>query len=79
MNDFENKIVGLTYCSRYIASWTKVHTRMKRPVYFGETFMKWLTTECGLSEEDARFVRNFAENGKLEFETNAMMFIEAND
>lgn len=76
MNEFENKIVGITYASRYIASWTKVHTKNHEAVYFGPLFMEWLTKECGLSDEDARYVKNLAENGKLEFETNAWEFLK---
>ena len=75
MKEFENKVVGITYASRYIASWTKAHTSLKKVVYFGPEFVEWLMKEAGLSEEDARFVDNLARNGKLEFEANAEEFI----
>lgn len=75
MEEFENKVVGITYASRYIASWTKAHTRLKKVVYFGPDFVEWLMKEAGLSKEDARFVNHLARNGKLELEESAEEFI----
>ena len=76
-DEFENVLINGIHVSRYIASWTKASRHAGKPVYFDELFMQWLKEEAGLSDDEARTIRNFANNGKLELETNAGRFIRA--
>lgn len=76
-NEFENVLINGIHVSRYIASWTKASRKAGKPVYFDELFIQWLKEEAGLSDEGARDIRNFANNGKLELETSAGRFIKA--
>lgn len=74
MNQFENRInYNIGYKSRIIASWVnvggKVRTRKDR-----ELFKKWMIS-IGISEEDAKDVKYFATNGKLEYEGAARQFL----
>ena len=72
MDMFENKVINGIHVSRYIASWTRAGGTLDRK---GITaFLTWLKF-MGLSEEDARYIRNFAENGKLELQEHAKIFM----
>lgn len=79
MNEFDNKMVetrfGKIEVSRIIASWHnlggRTGTNYRRLRYFDE----WMH-RCGISEEDRRFIRNFAGNGKLELEESAEKFMK---
>lgn len=68
---FENKLThnGIHY-SRYIASWRK----MGGKIYRGGLFEKWLIEE-GLTEDEISDILNLAENGKMELEMSAQIFI----
>jgi len=71
---FENKIShnGIFY-SRYIASWTNEGGNP------GDSkFVAWLI-QTGCTADEAHEIRNLATNGKLELETNAMMFLKKNE
>lgn len=71
---FENKKThnGIHY-SRYIASWKK----MGGKIYRGGLFEQWLKKE-GLTEEEISDILLLAENGKLELEYSARMFMREN-
>lgn len=71
---FENKTINGIHASRYIASWTNAGGEL----YYGEEvnyFYKWLLT-IGLTEEEAKYVKHLATNGKLELENSAEKFID---
>ena len=73
---FENGLVnGYTYYTRYIASWTKVNTKLGEKTYFGEPFKDWLR-HLGLSDTEVNDITNLAECGKLELETDAKEWIK---
>ncbi len=88
MFDFENRLIKGIHVSRYIASWYNVGgTRVR---YFNKTepthrriettFADWLRTLIingeHLTEDEVRYITNFAENGKLELEHSAEKFLE---
>lgn len=71
---FENKLVNGIHASRYIASWV----RSGGALCYGEdyhNFYRWLLS-MDITEEDAKYIKRLAENGKLELETSAEMFIK---
>lgn len=74
MNEFENKIIGDVYATRFIMSWIREggQLRYRRDV---DNFYKWLLS-LGLTEDDARHIKNLATNGKLELETSARAFLK---
>lgn len=65
----ENKKFNGVHYSRYIASWHNVGEH-----YFEEEFLDWLKS-LGMSEEEARDVREMAMMGKLELEIDAKRFL----
>lgn len=75
---FENKLAGgNVHYSRIIASWTKVCTEERIPVFFGRTFKGWLEG-IGCSEEEMRDIYNMATNGKLELEASVRHYLRKN-
>ena len=88
MSDFENRLIKGIYVSRYIASWYNVGgTRVRylnktEPTHrrVETTFADWLRTLDingeHLTEDEVRYITNFAENGKLELEHSAMKYLE---
>ena len=77
---FENKIVRGIHMSRYIASWMKSGGTFTRNLWNGEVaFRAWLGTLIidgdRLTEDEIREIRNYADNGKLELETSAKLFL----
>ena len=71
---FENKLINGIHASRYIASWRNAGGQL----YYVEEvnhFYKWLLT-LGLTEDEAKYVRHLATNGKLELENSAEKFID---
>ena len=87
MKEFENCLVHGIHKSRYVASWVKSGGGLDYEVVKDSTedidivncgkFMRWLQS-LGLTEEEARDVRNYAENGKLELEESAKAFLKEN-
>lgn len=70
---FENKLINGIHASRYVASWVRAGGEL----YYGEdlcNFYRWLLS-LGLTEDEAHHVKRLAENGKLELEVSAEMFI----
>lgn len=86
---YENKLIRGICTSRYVASWIKSGGTMKR--YINKTdpkhrriesyFADWLRTlviDGGhLTEEEVRYIANYADNGKLELESSAKNFISS--
>ena len=71
---FENKLTSNgIYYSRYIASWRRMGGR----IYRGGLFEQWLKKE-GLTDEEVSDVLLLAENGKLELEYSAKLFLREN-
>lgn len=71
---FENKIIKGEFASRYIASWIRVGGQLR----YGkdeDDFNEWLLS-LGLTEDEAYYITNLARCGKLEMQTNAMMFLK---
>lgn len=78
---FENKIVRGIHMSRYVASWIKSGGTFDWNLLDGEVeFKAWLGTLIidgeHLTEEEKQQICNYADNGKLELETSAKMFLE---
>lgn len=72
---FENKqINGYTYATRYIASWTNEGGKL-RTGKDHDNFYEWLLS-LGLNEEDAKYIKYLATNGKLELEISAKRFLK---
>ena len=69
---FENKLINDIHASRYIASWVRSGGDLQYDD--NRNFYKWLLS-IGLTEDDARYVKRLAENGKLELENNAKKFL----
>ena len=70
---FENKIINGVHATRYIMSWIKSGGDLK---YGGgiEGFNEWLTS-LGLTIEEVTYIRNLAQNGRLELEYSAKQFL----
>lgn len=79
-NEFENKVIRGIHVSRYIASWRKA-TWETEAIERQSDFPKWLSHLIidgePLLPEEIRFIRNFAENGKMELEQNAKDYLDA--
>lgn len=90
MDRFENKMIKGIHVSRYVASWVKEGGTLNYSwddksddIYY--PFERWLKSIpfededgsiCHMSDEDAKFIVNFATNGKLELESLACEFIK---
>lgn len=75
MKTWENGITSQgIHCSRYIASYMKSCSQLKTGFYWSE-FRKWLRM-IGLSEDEINHISFLADNGKMELETNAKMFLK---
>ena len=70
---FENKIINGVHATRYIMSWIRSGGDLK---YGGgiEGFNEWLTS-LGLTIEEVTYIRNLAQNGRLELEYSAKQFL----
>ena len=79
MKEFDNEFIRIAYISQYVASWVKEGGTLDydEDLVYGGRFMKWLMA-IGLTEEEARRIRNFADNGKLELEESARSFLKEN-
>ena len=78
MSDFENKQIMGIHVSRYIASWRNAGG--SNFYHVDSEFDDWLKQLSfdgkRMTDEDRRFIRNFAECGKLELEYDAKSFIK---
>lgn len=70
MSDFNNGVVNGIYYTRFIASWTKMCTKINRVTRYGDDFKDWLRS-MGISEDEVAAIHELADCGKLELETNA--------
>lgn len=72
---FENKVIdGYTYATRFIMSWVRSGGKFdKRGEGYGD-FRKWLES-LKLDPEDIKDIMFLAENGKLELEVSAKIFM----
>lgn len=72
--DFTNKIVEGIHYSRFAASWIKAGGKR-----FDYEFEEWLSSlvinDRKLRPAVVREIRHYAENGKLELEANAAVYI----
>lgn len=73
---FENKFIKGIHVSRYIASWLNVGGSI-RSLGFELWLERLLINGEHLTEDEIRYIRNFARNGKLELETNAKLFLNS--
>lgn len=73
MDEFENRIIRGIHTSRYVASWMHAYS-----MFLFRNFRSWLESliinDDKLSEDEIRFIVNFANNGKLELMENAKKF-----
>ena len=77
MKEFENEFIKGAFKSQYVAAWLKAGGNLKRGGdnhVIGFDFMEWLKF-IGLTDEEARSIRNYAENGKLELDESAKGFL----
>lgn len=72
---FENKIINGVHTSRYIMSWVRSGGILGKRGQGYYDFDKWLK-KLGLDDEDRRYIRNFASNGKLELEESVKGFLD---
>ena len=72
---FENKIINGVHTSRYIMSWVRSGGILGKRGQGYYDFDKWLK-KLGLDDEDRRYIRNFASNGKLELEESVKRFLD---
>ena len=80
MDEFNNAIIH-DYCfaSQFVASWINVGGFDSKTgnKYGGKLkFMTWLRS-LGLTEDECRFIFNFATNGKLELQEHAKRFLNS--
>lgn len=73
MDTFENSVVKGIHKSRYVSSWVKEGGKING------LFRRWLATLRidgeALTDDEIREIYNYADNGKLELETRAHLFI----
>lgn len=78
LSSFENNYLNGIHVSRYCASWIKGGGER-----FNWRFKLWLKSLVingrRLTEDEIRFILNFAENGKLELQEHAKMFLRDTD
>ena len=75
MSNFENGVInGYIYYSRFVASWTKMNTKLGRPTYFDDSFNDWLRS-MGISESEVAAIHELGSCGKLELETHARKWL----
>ena len=75
---FTNELINGIHKSRYVASWINVGGTLDRR---GRgLFRKWLKSliinDRPLTEDEVQEIYNYAENGKLELEMNAKLFLK---
>ncbi len=74
-DEFDNRTIRNIHKSRYVASWMKAGGNF---FHGGELFKKWLRQLVidgeNLTEEEIKEIYQFATNGKLELQMNAMSF-----
>lgn len=73
--EFINGEVRNIHKSRYIASWMNATGALAG---FESWLEQLIIDGSGLSEDEISEITNFAENGKLELETNAKFFCKQN-
>lgn len=73
---FENKLIRGIHVSRYVASFYNVCDN-------GILMERWLNQliidDAHLTEEEVRYIVNFAMNGKLELEIDCKNFLKKNE
>lgn len=85
MNEFENKVINGIFASQYVAAWVKEcggcedhYIKKDGKIERVWPFRKWLEQLLingrHLTDDEVRFITNFATNGKLELEVNAKKF-----
>lgn len=72
---FENKRIRGIHASRYIASWVKGGGNLGYEFEGRFDFYDWLKS-LGLDKDEAQYIYNLADNGKLELETSARQFVK---
>ena len=70
---FENRVIKGVHASRYIASWANKGGTFQWPDDRW-LFIKWLLS-IGVEKDDATFIANLAQDGKLELEESAKEFL----
>lgn len=75
---FENKLIREIHATRYIASWLKAGGHFGRRKGGRFDFRDWLES-LRLTEDEVRHIYNLVDNGKLELQYSAWVFIEALD
>lgn len=74
MSEFENKIIDGIHASRYVASYT--HKVGKINFLFKDWLRQLVINGRNLTEEEIRYIYNYATNGKLELEDNAVVWLD---
>lgn len=74
--EFENKIINGIHVSRYVASWSNVSGGKYRFFFFEDWLRQLVINGRSLTEDEIRYIYNYATNGKLELEANARTFIQ---
>ena len=85
IGEFDNALTEnhRVHYSRYVVSWLKAVLEHKDiltacnsvEIIFGNDFIDWLTS-VGLTEDEIRFIRIIAMDGKLELEESASAWIQ---
>lgn len=72
---FENKQWEGIYYSRFVASWNKVHDGKFRRFEFKDWLMQLTINGKCMDNQTAKEICEFADNGMMELEGNAIIFI----
>ena len=72
---FENKLVEGIYYSRFVASWFNANGGKLRRTAFRTWLNQLVINGRHLTEDEVREIYDFATNGKLELESNAIQFM----
>lgn len=75
---FENKLIRGIHATRYIASWGKAGGHFGRRDLGRFDFRRWLES-LGLTKDEVQHIYNLLDNGKLELENSAKVFMETLD
>lgn len=72
---FENKLVEGIYYSRFVASWFNAGGGKLRRTAFRTWLNQLVINGRHLTEDEVKEIYDFATNGKLELENNAISFM----